>query len=261
MKKIKPCGGCGAALSVKKNWSQSLKNSRCYYCKPCYARRRRPNAVRRIGESSEHVCLDCDARLVAGINWSDRDRTNYLNVCRVCSSARGRAWHERKVGRKLGRRGDAVRGKQQAASHIEKRNKSTSASLAASPIVCAECDQLFARARPAQKYCSGQCWNAAHRRTKNLAAENMVQPRLRVSRSGYEALISIYGSQCGICGGVSGSKKGGRFAIDHCHVNGNIRGLLCHRCNTAIGLLGDDPARIKAAAAYLEQAAQQASEI
>jgi hypothetical protein len=37
------------------------------------------------------------------------------------------------------------------------------------------------------------------------------------------------------------SKRYKRFAVDHCHTSGKIRGLLCTNCNTAIGLLKDDP--------------------
>ena len=39
--------------------------------------------------------------------------------------------------------------------------------------------------------------------------------------------------------------------IDHCHVSGKVRGILCSRCNHAIGLFEDDAARLLRAAAYL----------
>ena len=39
--------------------------------------------------------------------------------------------------------------------------------------------------------------------------------------------------------------------VDHCHETGIVRGLLCIRCNTGIGLLGDDPALLEAAIRYL----------
>ena len=44
-----------------------------------------------------------------------------------------------------------------------------------------------------------------------------------------------------------------KFAvIDHDHITGKIRGLLHNTCNGAIGMLGDDPVTLRAAAAYLE---------
>lgn len=45
-----------------------------------------------------------------------------------------------------------------------------------------------------------------------------------------------------------------RLAIDHCHRTGKVRGLLCGRCNKAIGLLRDSPTNLLNAIAYLEKA-------
>lgn len=39
---------------------------------------------------------------------------------------------------------------------------------------------------------------------------------------------------------------------DHCHIDGGFRGWLCHHCNTAIGLMKDNPGLLRVAAQYLE---------
>ena len=41
--------------------------------------------------------------------------------------------------------------------------------------------------------------------------------------------------------------------VDHCHRTGDFRGLLCRKCNTAIGLLADDPGLLETAARYLRR--------
>jgi Recombination endonuclease VII len=70
-----------------------------------------------------------------------------------------------------------------------------------------------------------------------------------------EAHFMAHSGRCDICGrtaaeaGVSG--KSNRLAIDHDHKTGTFRGLLCHHCNFAIGLMGDRPDRLIAAADYL----------
>ena len=46
----------------------------------------------------------------------------------------------------------------------------------------------------------------------------------------------------------------GTFHLDHCHQTGEIRGLLCNRCNMGIGLLDDDISRLEAAIRHLNAA-------
>lgn len=52
--------------------------------------------------------------------------------------------------------------------------------------------------------------------------------------------------RCGCCGEHSAV-----LDIDHCHNSQRIRGLLCGRCNTAIGFLGDTLEGVERAVAYL----------
>lgn len=51
--------------------------------------------------------------------------------------------------------------------------------------------------------------------------------------------------KCAIC------REKKKLCIDHDHDTGAFRGLLCHRCNSAIGLLDESPKVIKAALRYL----------
>lgn len=57
---------------------------------------------------------------------------------------------------------------------------------------------------------------------------------------------------CAICGRHALSSRYGTLCLDHDHRNGAPRGLLCQRCNTALGLLDDDIGRLAAATEYLK---------
>ncbi len=50
---------------------------------------------------------------------------------------------------------------------------------------------------------------------------------------GYEQMLQHQNGVCKICKGLDPS--GRRLAVDHCHTTGEIRGLLCPSCNTALG--------------------------
>jgi hypothetical protein len=62
----------------------------------------------------------------------------------------------------------------------------------------------------------------------------------------YDELLAKQNGCCAVCGsGSSYSRnykitKRAKFSVDHCHATGKIRGLLCTRCNRAIGLIGDN---------------------
>jgi len=66
----------------------------------------------------------------------------------------------------------------------------------------------------------------------------------------YEAMEAQQGGVCKICGGVN--DDGRRLFVDHDHSTGDVRGLLCNPCNRAVGLMQDNPERLRKAAAYLE---------
>jgi len=43
------------------------------------------------------------------------------------------------------------------------------------------------------------------------------------------------------------------LSVDHCHVTGKIRGLLCNNCNRGVGLLQDNPTILQSALTYLQK--------
>lgn len=63
-------------------------------------------------------------------------------------------------------------------------------------------------------------------------------------------MLDSQGNACAVCRcGITEDSK----HVDHCHVTGHVRGLLCAGCNTAIGKLGDNVEGLKRALSYLEK--------
>ena len=56
---------------------------------------------------------------------------------------------------------------------------------------------------------------------------------------------------CAICDRPEKDAPRQRLFVDHCHHTKVVRGLLCGRCNTAIGNLNDDPVLVESALNYL----------
>jgi hypothetical protein len=66
------------------------------------------------------------------------------------------------------------------------------------------------------------------------------------------------GGVCAIClEARSWNRREELLAIDHCHTTGKVRGLLCHACNQALGLMQDDTKRMLLAIEYVERHRQQ----
>jgi hypothetical protein len=56
----------------------------------------------------------------------------------------------------------------------------------------------------------------------------------------YDALLEKQGGACAVCQAPTGAQAR-RLHIDHDHETGKVRGLLCGPCNSALGLLREDP--------------------
>ena len=67
----------------------------------------------------------------------------------------------------------------------------------------------------------------------------------------YNLLFYRQEGKCAICG-IHQTKIERPLYIDHCHETNNIRGLLCSKCNLALGLFQDNIENIERALAYLK---------
>jgi Recombination endonuclease VII len=64
-----------------------------------------------------------------------------------------------------------------------------------------------------------------------------------------DALLESQHGACAICERPLSAKEA---HVDHDHVTGAVRAVLCFNCNGGLGQFRDDPAALRRAAAYLE---------
>lgn len=124
-------------------------------------------------------------------------------------------------------------------------------------------DRLNAAARERRKayperYAEAE---ARQRARRNGNPEFLAQVRDRrygLAHGQFETMLSDQNGRCAICRTAFGGGLTAQVDHDHTCCPGQkscgrcVRALLCSPCNRAIGLFGDDPARLRSATEYLE---------
>ena len=72
-----------------------------------------------------------------------------------------------------------------------------------------------------------------------------------ISIEQYDSMLANQNNGCALCGTEKPSNRTKYFSVDHCHLTGKIRGLLCTKCNRGLGFFNDRPELLRAAAVYL----------
>ena len=73
-----------------------------------------------------------------------------------------------------------------------------------------------------------------------------------ISIQEYNSLFTKQGCKCAICRATKvGNTQHKHMHVDHCHKTGKIRGILCSKCNTLLGMARDSIKILKAAIGYL----------
>lgn len=109
---------------------------------------------------------------------------------------------------------------------------------------------------------SGWCKPCKRAGVRKWEKENPEEDRRKARRYALKSLFGLtpeewqkindsQGGVCAICKGVSDKA----LCVDHSHKTGKVRGLLCGKCNRALGLLQDSPEITLSATEYLKSRA------
>jgi hypothetical protein len=144
---------------------------------------------------------------------------------------------------------------------------------------CEECGDSFTPSKYAvkrAKFCSPRCGDRNHRAhnremhnaksrrwsRRNPAADRQVRRRAElkskygITPEDYERMFAEQGGCCAVCRRPperAPTRSGGYLCVDHDHVTGEVRGLLCGHCNAVLGYAEDSPMVLRSAIHYLEE--------
>jgi len=115
---------------------------------------------------------------------------------------------------------------------------------------CRMCGSLFKPKAPSELYCSDKC--------KDLGVTNKYLLRnYGIDIDYYNKILKLQNNKCALCGSEGFVMKEchtAKLVVDHDHKTNKVRGLLCHNCNRALGLLQDNPEVIRRCAEWVEGA-------
>jgi hypothetical protein len=232
---------------------------------------------------AEVECADCRARFDEWTTYDGRPWTSFPR--RFCTAKCADRWHQRNTKRRLRRarlherkpqtclecgqpfvstrRTQRFCQKRCQARHYKKREnarlrEARRARTAWGISKCEQCGASFdnrmsyggeAPRRP-RKFCSVDCQSSA-RAGDRERRRTLAQYGLTLAE--FDAMVRRQSGRCLICAAPGDpAKPNCGLVVDHDHSSGEVRGLLCDRCNRGLGLFRDAPHVLRAAAQYLE---------
>lgn len=121
--------------------------------------------------------------------------------------------------------------------------------------ICKDCKQLldssqFGIRRNASDGLHCRCKQCQSIRRRRKTLKNTLK-HFSMSDHDFQAAWAAQNGLCALCGTSLHRRSSRGCHIDHCHVTGRFRGLLCGGCNTALGKLGDTPDALQRALDYV----------
>ena len=121
------------------------------------------------------------------------------------------------------------------------------------PKVCKDCIEQGITTKRKAPHPGPRC--ATHHRAKkrdrrNYTHSGHIMELYGITSEEYQRVYEYQNGTCAICQRARGLRK--KLSVDHDHVSGEVRGLLCQKCNRdVLGHLRDDPNALYRAADYL----------
>ena len=157
-------------------------------------------------------CYKCQKQKKHSNFYKNRAKSDGLQtMCKKCSSKRVRSLY---------------------ANSIVKVTKKTKKCL-----LCKKIRRVsrFGRNKLASDGLQSICNPCTNEKARKYAREHHLHTRYGLTIDDYNKMLSNQKGVCKICKALPTTSSNNKLAVDHCHISGDVRGLLCTRCNVVIG--------------------------
>lgn len=89
--------------------------------------------------------------------------------------------------------------------------------------------------------------------SRNRVRKHKLKSKFDMTPKQYDDMRIDQDYSCAICGKDEDNNDGRILAVDHDHITGRIRGLLCQKCNIGLGQFDDSIHVMQSAILYLSQ--------
>ena len=120
---------------------------------------------------------------------------------------------------------------------------------------CKTCAKQYSAKWAAQNPKAGKSWRAKNPDRKRLHdRSSKLKALYGINVDQYDKMVYDQGGRCLVCKEIPLSKKGKvGLHVDHDHLSGRIRGLLCHGCNVALGHLKENEDIVRNLLSYIQK--------
>ncbi len=225
---------------------RSRQDGRSVQCKEC---KKLPplhsNKARKEGVPDGYkLCIYCgEVKALDNFYKSASASDGHAGRCKVCYDAKVHEWVENINYTEVEEKKCFTCGKVKSAKSFSRKRASNDGYNSS----CRSCTTAYNRSRH-----SSDLYSLHKQRENNL------KNGYNLTFTEYDAIFQSQSGVCACCGReetafsrVANSFQ--RLSVDHCHRTNKIRGLLCSNCNTALGLMHEDPANVKSLLTYIEK--------
>jgi hypothetical protein len=195
---------------------------------------------------TEKTCRICKAlKPINKFNKAPGNKDGYNNSCKTCQKEYTKKYHEKQktINEETGISKEpkiCPRCKKLKSADCFHKNTSSKTGLTS---FCKPCSSA-----------KGKEWNQKNKeKLRHKSREKDLKRNYGLTLQEYHALLREQNGKCDICGSTNPGKNKKYFPVDHCHLTGKVRGLLCGKCNCALGFLNDDLKLLEKAVDYLKK--------